>query len=83
MTTTDTIEGTINGTVAYRYDAFTDVLYLKRLADEDVETYADVTGDSDLLLRDPATDRENQRGRKSKGSGVDEFDKFATHAISL
>ena len=57
MTTTDTIEGTINGTVSYRYDAATDVLYLKRLADEDVETYADVTGDSDLLLRDPATDR--------------------------
>jgi hypothetical protein len=57
MVITDTVEGTINDTVHFHYDVFADVLYLRLLADEEAETYADVTADSDFLLRDQATDR--------------------------
>ena len=57
MVTTDTLEGIVNETVHFHYDVFADVLYLKLLADEDVDTYADVTDDGDLQLRDQSTDR--------------------------
>jgi hypothetical protein len=56
MVTTDTAEGIIDG-LHFHYDVFADVLHLKLLADEAVETYADVTEGSDLLPCDQATDR--------------------------
>ena len=57
MVTDDTIEGIINDTVHFHYDVFADVLYLRLLAEEGAETYADVTDESDFLLRDQTTDR--------------------------
>lgn len=58
MTTTDTVEGTINGTVSFHYDVFADVLYL-RLADE-IKTPAlgDENDTGDVELRDEATGRQ-------------------------
>jgi hypothetical protein len=56
-TTTETIEGTITGTTSYHYDVLADVLYLRLLADDETETYADMANGSDMHLRDQATDR--------------------------
>jgi hypothetical protein len=57
MVTTDTLEGIVNDTFRFHYDLFADVLYLKLLSAEETETYADLTDDGDLLLRDQGTDR--------------------------
>ena len=56
MVKTQTIEGLIDGTFRFHYDVEADVLYLRRLSHEQRETYADVTDEGDLLLRDLETE---------------------------
>ena len=57
MNTTNTIEGTINGTVSYHYDVFADVLYLRLVADMETPSLGDQNDDGDIELREEATGR--------------------------
>ena len=85
MVTADTVEGIINDTVHFHYDVFADVLYLRLLAEEEAETYADVTDESDFLLRDQTTDRPvgltvlNWWRRFGQGAMPNCFADLATH----
>ena len=85
MVITDTVEGTINDTVHFHYDIFADVLYLRLLGEEEAETYADVTDQSDFLLRDQTTDRPvgltviGWWKRFGQGAVPDTFSGLATH----
>src|SRR5689334_13199594 len=56
MVTVDTIEGTIDDRYDFHYDLFADVLYIRLLSAQDVETVGDLTDDGDILLRDEQTD---------------------------
>jgi uncharacterized protein YuzE len=57
MVKTDTLEGIVNDTFRFHYDLFADVLYLKLLEAEEVETVGNLTDDGDILLRDEASGR--------------------------
>jgi len=57
MVTTDTIEGTINGTISYHYDIVADVLYLRLLSDMDTESIGEETDDGLINLVDETTGR--------------------------
>lgn len=51
MVKTDTLEGTVDGTLCYHYDLASDVLYVRLGEQRDAETYAEETDDGFLLLR--------------------------------
>ena len=55
MVTLDTLEGMINGTVSYHYDATADVLYLRRAGTFDTPTLGEETDDGLIELRDEQT----------------------------
>jgi len=57
MVTTDTLEGTINGTISYRYDVAADVLYLRLIADLETPALGDETDDGLIELREESTGR--------------------------
>jgi hypothetical protein len=57
MVTTDTLEGTINGVISYHYDVFTDVLYLRLLADMRTPSLGEENDDGIIELREESTDR--------------------------
>lgn len=57
MVTADTVEGVINDTLSFHYDLTADVLYLKLISASETHTYANLTDDGDLLLRDQSTDQ--------------------------
>ncbi len=57
MVTTDAIEGIIDDALRFHYDIFADVLYLRLLSGEEANTYAELTDEGDMLLRDQATDK--------------------------
>ena len=57
MVTTDTIEGTINGTIAYHYDVFADVLYLSLVEDMNTPAIGDETDDGLIERREESTGR--------------------------
>jgi hypothetical protein len=57
MTTTDTIEGTINGTVSYHYDVFADVLYLKLVTEMETPSIGEEDDSGDVELHDQKTGR--------------------------
>jgi len=57
MVTTDTLEGTINGTVSYHYDVSADVLYLRLLAFLDTPTIGEQNDDGDIVLLDEKSTR--------------------------
>ncbi|MCK4340522.1 MAG: DUF2283 domain-containing protein [Phycisphaerae bacterium] len=46
----DTIEGTVDDVLWYRYDLASDVLYLRLASHRDVATYAEESNDGFLLL---------------------------------
>ena len=51
MTTLDTLEGVVNGSVSYHYDATADVLYLRRAGTLDLLTLGEETDDGLIELR--------------------------------
>ena len=57
MVTTDTLEGTINRTVSYHYDVFSDVLYLRLVADMETPAVGEESDDGLIELRDQRTGR--------------------------
>jgi uncharacterized protein YuzE len=57
MVTTDAIEGLVDRVFRFHYDLSADVLYIRLLSAESVETYGDLTDGGDLLLREQATDK--------------------------
>jgi hypothetical protein len=57
MVKTDAIEGVVNDFLRFHYDIFADVLYIRLLSAEGVQTIGDLTDDGDILLRDQKTDR--------------------------
>jgi hypothetical protein len=56
MVTTESLEGMIDGTIWYHYDRASDVLYLRRWDQREVETVAEETPAGLLLLRRSDTD---------------------------
>lgn len=57
MTTTDTIEGTIDGTVSFHYDVFADVLYLRLVDQMETPALGEENDEGDIELRDEAEGR--------------------------
>jgi hypothetical protein len=55
--TTTTLEGIINATLSYHYDASNDVLYLRLLSHRDTPAIGEETDDGFILLRDQTTDQ--------------------------
>jgi len=55
MVTTDTLEGTINGSVSFHYDIFADVLYLRLTTHMQTPTVGEENDDGDIVLLDEAT----------------------------
>lgn len=51
MVTTDSLEGTINGTISYHYDIADDVLYLRLVSDRDTQALGEETDDGRIELR--------------------------------
>ena len=56
-TTTDTLEGTINGTLSYHYDVSNDVLYLLLIADMETPSLGEENDEGFIELRDEQTGR--------------------------
>lgn len=52
MVNLDTVEGEINGSVSYHYDAIADVLYLRRAGTLDLPTLGEETDEGLIELRD-------------------------------
>ncbi len=57
MVKTDTLEGIVNDTLRFHYDMFADVLYLRLVEAEEIDTVGDVTDEGDILLRDETSGR--------------------------
>lgn len=57
MVTADAIEGIVDELFRFHYDMQADVLYIRRLSAEGVETIGELNDDGDILLRDERTDR--------------------------
>ena len=57
MVTTDTLEGTINGTLSYHYDVFADVLYLRLVSEMETPTLGEENDDGLIELRDERSNR--------------------------
>jgi hypothetical protein len=57
VTTTDTLEGTINGSLSYHYDVGNDVLYLRLRADMETPALGEENDDGLIELRDEQTGR--------------------------
>ncbi len=57
MVKTDAIAGIVNDQFRFHYDIGADVLYIRLLSAEDIATYAEVTDEGDLLLREQTNDR--------------------------
>ena len=55
MVTTDTLEGTINGTLTYHYDVFADVLYLRLVGELETPTLGEENDEGLIELRDERT----------------------------
>lgn len=55
--TTDTLEGTINGTVSYHYDVFADVLYLRLIDQMETPSIGEETDDGMIELRTEDSNR--------------------------
>jgi hypothetical protein len=56
-TTTDTLEGTINGTLSYHYDVGNDVLYLRLIADMETPALGEENEEGFIELREERTGR--------------------------
>jgi len=56
-TTTDTLEGTINGALSYHYDVSNDVLYLRLIADMETAALGEENDEGLIELRDEQTGR--------------------------
>ena len=56
MVTLETLEGVLNGEWRYHYDVTADVLYLRLVSAEGVETVGDLNDDDDIVLHSVATD---------------------------
>ena len=57
MVKTDTIEGIVDNVLRFHYDLFADVLYIRLLSAEGIATYAELTDNGDMLLRDENDDK--------------------------
>lgn len=57
MVTLDTLEGVIDDTLWFHYDASSDVLYLRLASERSTPALGEETDAGDILLRDEQTDR--------------------------
>ena len=57
MTNIETVQGQIDGTVSYHYDAFADVLYLRLVSDMETPSIGDITDGGDIELHEETTGR--------------------------
>jgi uncharacterized protein YuzE len=57
MVKTDAIEGVVDELFRFHYDLFADVLYIRLLSGDGLETMGELTDDGDILLREEATAR--------------------------
>jgi hypothetical protein len=57
MVKTDALEGTIDDLCRFHYDLFSDVLYIRLLANDTEPTVGEVTDEGDILLREEKSDQ--------------------------
>ena len=57
MVTTDAIEGVVDKVFRFHYDLFGDILYIRLLSGEGVQTIGELTDEGDILLREEGTNR--------------------------
>jgi uncharacterized protein YuzE len=51
MVTADAVEGVVDESFRFHYDLLTDVLYIRLLSGESLETIGEITDEGDILLR--------------------------------
>jgi len=57
MVKTDAIEGVVDELYRFHYDLFADVLYIRLLSGEGLQTMGELNDEGDILLREESSDR--------------------------